>query len=153
MTSRRRKHLKKITRELVLDLKATPSLPTSQRDCQEARCHNWKDIIQSFTSESHECLWKRTKKGCWQEFNCLISIPTLNIYLKVKLKPLQKLKTGWVNTMLSIYNDPQGQTSPTKVLEKSLGTRIKKVIPNSLFELGFREHLESLRKGLWWLSL
>lgn len=50
--------------------------------------------------------------------------------------------------MLSIYNDPQGQTSPTKVLEKPLGTQIKKVIPNSLFELGFREHLETLRKGL-----
>ena len=150
MTGTRRNHLKKITRELVLDLKATPSLPTSQRGCQEARCHNWKDIIQSFTSESHECLWKRTKKkGCWKELNCLISIPTLNIYLKVKLKPLQKLKTGCVNTMLSIYNDPQGQASPTKVLKNSLGTWIKD--PRSS-ELGFREHAESPRKDLWWLS-
>lgn len=125
MTSRRRKHLKKITKELVLDLKATPSLPTSQRGCQAARCHNWKEIIQSFTSESHESLWKRTKNGCWKELNCLISIPTLNIYLKVKLKPLQKLKTGCVNTMLGIYNAPQGRASPTKVPENSPGTWMK----------------------------
>lgn len=68
---------------------------------------------------------QKKKKGCWQELNCLISSPTLNIYLKVKLKPLQKLKTGCVNTTLSIYNDPQGQASLTKVLENSLGTWIK----------------------------
>lgn len=68
---------------------------------------------------------KGQKNGCWQKLNSLISIPTLNIYLKVKLKPLQKLKTGCVNTMLSIYNDPQGRASPTKVLENSLGTWIK----------------------------
>lgn len=56
---------------------------------------------------------KGQKNGCWQELNCLISIPTLNIYLKVKLKPLQKLKTGCVNTMLSIYSDHRGkQTLP-----------------------------------------
>lgn len=65
---------------------------------------------------------KGQKNGCWQELNCLISIPTLNIYLKVKLKPLQKLKTGCVNTMLSIYSDPQGQANPTKALENSMGT-------------------------------
>lgn len=92
---------------------------------------------------------KGQKNGSWQELNCLISIPTLNIYLKVKLKPLQKLKTGCVNTMLSIYNDPQGWASPTKALEncgnKSLSPEVS---PSPLFQWGFREHTEPLRKDL-----
>lgn len=91
---------------------------------------------------------KGQKNGCWQELNCLISIPTLNIYLKVKLKPLQKLKTGCVNTMLSIYNDPQGRVSPTKVLENSLETRIKDRRSSQTPCLSWAsESTESPRKG------
>lgn len=93
---------------------------------------------------------KGQKRGCWQELNCLISIPTLNIYLKVKLKPSQNIKGRMCK-----YNVKYLQwASPTKVLGNSLGTWIKDLRSSQTPSLSWAsESTQSPRKTLWWQNL